>query len=276
MSRIIRICFNLLALVATTAGAATNVVMQAEYRFPTITLDTTPVDSLTTLERFESSFQQNTERIFTDRFHPLLTMQWNLNAASLSVAEFRSQPTDAARKALTRSVATSARAAVIDLPIVMWLEGRKGFFVDLLKNSVEASTEAAVDPLDPSYRAVDKAWWQRLADSKSLNYGLRPFRTSPYAFVSASIRNGDALLLMTHVRYHYSNFAEHQFELAVSMPLSPGLALELGTAYKISAHSETSAVVLKLAKQIGRNGIVHVGMEAQEHPRLIAGISMPL
>lgn len=249
----------------------TNQFMQAEYRLPEIKLQAASPESFTLWEKFESDIQLNAARIFTDRFHPLQTLQWDL-----SLENFRTQPTHTARKALTRTLSTSARAAVVDLPLVLWLEDRQGFLVDLLKSTVEENDEEAVNPLDPSYRATEKSWWQRLADNRNVCFGVRPFRTSPYAYLSTTVRNGEALLLMAHLRYHYSNFAAHQFEVALSMPLSPGLALELGTAYQISEHSDMSVVVLKLAKQIGRHGVVHAGIEVQEHPRFLAGISMPL
>ena len=272
MSRIFWICFSLLAAAATNARAMTNhQVMQAEYRLPEIRLEATSPEPFTLWEQFESSFQLNADRIFSDRFHPLQTAQWDL-----AVEDYRAQPARTARKALTRTLSTSARAAVVELPLVLWLEDRQGFLVDLLKSTVEENDEEAVNPLDPSYRVAEKSWWQRLADNKNICFGVRPFRTSPYAYISSTIRNGDALLLMAHVRYHYSNFAEHQFEVALSMPLSPGLALEFGTAYQLSEHSDMSVVVLKLAKQIGRQGVVHAGVEVQEHPRFLAGISLPL
>ncbi|MGC3958323.1 MAG: hypothetical protein QM813_10395 [Verrucomicrobiota bacterium] len=272
MSRILWICISLLAASAASVRATTNhQVMQAEYRLPEIRLEATSPEPFTSWEHFETAFQRNADRIFTDRFHPLQTTHWEL-----AVDDFRTQPSRTASKALTRTLTTSARSAAVELPLVMWLEDRQGFLVDLLRSTVEENDEEAVNPLDPSYRVTEKSWWQRLADNKNIYFGVRPFRTSPYAYISSTIRNGDTLLLMAHVRYHYSNFAEHQFEVALSMPLSPGLALELGTAYQFTEHSEMSVVVLKLAKQIGQHGVMHAGIEVQEHPRFLAGISLPL
>lgn len=261
----------------STASASTNQVqMQAEYRFPALALEAKELPTHSVWEQFETKFQEFTVQNFSDRFHPLLTLQWSANAANLSMAELRAQPVNAARKALTRSFTSSVREVAAEFPIALWFDDRQGFLTDLLLNSVDAVEEEAVAPLDPSFRAIERSWWQRLSASKNMRFGLRPFRTSPYAFMSTAVRDGENLLLMAHVRYHYSNFAEHRFEVALSMPLSPGLALEFGTAYQIGRNTEISSFVLKLTKQIGKHGLVHIGMEAQEHPRFVTGVAMLL
>lgn len=276
MSLSIRICFGLLAVVSTAHAWTTNQLMQLEYRLPTIALEWSARPPLTFWERFESAFDKNSSTIFIDRFHPLSTMQWNLDVVDLEPEDFSERTGHTARQALARSIRVSAREAALHLPIVMWLEDRQGFLVDLLLNSMDAVEEESVSPLDPSYRVIEQSWWQRLSESKNLRFGLRPFRTSPYAFMSASIWNGDSLVMLAHVRYHYSHFADHRLEVALSFPLSHGLSLDVGTAYQFGNDTEDKKIVVKISKQLGNGGIVHVGMEAQDHPRLLAGISMPL
>lgn len=260
---------------ATPAWAGQQ-AMELEYRLPTITVNWDDQPPVTFWERFETAFDKNATTIFVDRFHPLNTSQWNLDMPDLAAESFQDRTSHAARKALARSVTVSLREAALELPVVMWLEDRQGFLVDLVMDSVDAVEEESVSPLDPSYRVIEKSWWRRLAESRNFRFGLRPFRTSPYAFMSASFWSGDSLVMLAHVRYHYSHFTDHRFEVALSFPLSPGLSLDVGTAYQIARHTEDKRIVLKLTKQFSNDAIVHVGLEAQDHPRFLAGITMAL
>jgi hypothetical protein len=274
VSFIIRICIGLIALVATSTRASDQNV-QVAYDFPIEYLELPKEKPVTLWERFEYSFELSGEKIFTDRFHPLNTTQWYL-LSDLSAENFREHTARVARNSFSRTIAVSARDAVFDLPFLIWLDDKRGFLVDLLFNSVTTYEELSVAPLDPAYRALERSWWKQLASSKHFAYGLRPFRTSPYAFVSRSFWSGETLLMMAHLRYHYSDFANHQFELALSLPLSDGYAIDLGTAYHFNRHDEAKRMVLKLSKQFDNGGIVHIGMEAQEHPRFLVGFSVPL
>jgi hypothetical protein len=227
-------------------------------------------------EQLEFALERSSEKVFTARFHPLITSQWQVEMDSLSAEEYREYPTRRATSALSRAAVTGLREAAFDLPFFQWLEGRRGFMVDLLLYSVDTVEEESVAPLDPSYHALEQSWWNRLADSKNFCFGLRPFRTSPYAFMSASIWRGDSLLMLAHVRYHYQDFANHQFEVALSLPLANGFSLDAGTAYRLSRRDESNRMVLKLSKQFADGGVMHIGVEAQDHPKFVMGVSLPL
>lgn len=274
MNFVIQVCIGLVALVAVSTRASEQ-RMQLEYAVPRFELETPRAAPITMWERFEYTFELSGEKIFTDRFHPLNTTQWYL-MSDLSAEGFRDHTARTARNAFSRTIAVSAREAVFDLPFLIWLDDKRGFLVDLLFNSVDTYEELSVAPLDPSYRALERSWWKRLASNKHFTYGIRPFRTSPYAFVSRSFWSGDTLLMLAHLRYHYSDFANHQFELAVSLPLTDGYAIDLGTAHQFNRHDEVTRMVLKLSKQFDNGGVVHIGLEAQEHPRFLLGFSVPL
>ena len=72
-----------------------------------------------------------------------------------------------------------------------------------------------------------------------------------------------------------SLFAEHRFEVALSVPLGRGLGLDLGTSYQFGRHGHQQGLVVKLLKEFKSGGILHVSMEAREHPALFAGIALP-
>jgi hypothetical protein len=140
---------------------------------------------------------------------------------------------------------------------------------------VDSVAEEEVAPLDLRYRPVERSWWQGLSDSGGVHYGIRPFRTSPYTFVSLGIKQGDDLLMLANVRYYYRNFADHRFEIALSVPLAQGLAFDVGTSYQFGRHAAEGGVVVKLFKEFKSGGILHVGAEVREHPAFFAGMAFP-
>jgi hypothetical protein len=270
-----RICIGLVALLAIGARANSN-QMQLAYELPSHVLGRPVEASPTFWERFELAYSQRSDRVFTDRFHSLNTLNWQMEMASRGAAEFQDHTTRVARGAFSRSVTTSFRETALELSFVTWLEGRRGLLADFLRQAVVTVDEEAVSPLDPSYRVLERSWWHRLAESRDFHYGIRPFRTSPYVFVSKGFWSGDTLLGLMDLRYHYRNLAEHQFECALSVPLAHNFALDIGTAYQLRPQDEALKMVLKISKQLERGGIVHVGLDVQEHPRFQFGVSIPL
>ncbi len=157
-----------------------------------------------------------------------------------------------------------------------WLDGQRGFVADFVLDSLDTVEEESINPLNPSYRVLEKSWWRRLSERRGFRYGLRPFQISPYAFVSTGIWRKESLLAMAHMRYHYRHFSEHHFELSLSVPVSRGVSFDVGAAKLLGRQSEATKLVLKLSKQLAGGGIVHVGMEAKDHPTFLVGMSVPL
>lgn len=269
-----RIC-TALAVLVTLGAAADTPHIHLEYDLSARLVLQSPPTPDNLWERFEVETDRNLDRFFNARFHPLHTAQLFLQP-NFSSRDIHDMTTRAARGSISRSASVALRDIAMELPIMTWLEGQRNFLVSVLLNSVNSVEEASVAPLDPSYRALERSWWNRLSNNRNFSFGLRPFRTSPYAFMSASIWNGDSLVMLTHVRYHYEDFADHRFELAFSFPLSSGISLDLGTAYHLARHYEAQNVVLKLAKQFTNGGIAHLGIEVQEHPRFVVGFAMQL
>ena len=82
--------------------------------------------------------------------------------------------------------------------------------------------------------------------------------------------------VLVHLRYHFQQFTEHKFELALSVPLAHGFAIDVGTAYQFGRETEQRQMVLKLSKQMRNGGILYVGMEAQQRPTFLVGVALPL
>jgi hypothetical protein len=226
-------------------------------------------------DRLKVSFDQNTDGQFADRFHPFKLMDWSIELANRPPEDFRERTTSVAHHAVTKSVINSVRETTVDLPMMLWLKESQGFLADLLRNSVGNVEEEAVAPLDLSYGVVERSWWRRLSEGGAVRYGLRPFRTAPYAFLSLAVKDGDSLVLLTHVRYHYRLFGDHQFEIALSLPLTFGFAIDIGTSYEFGRYGEEKRSTVKLVKELKSGGIVHLGLEAKERPALLAGITFP-
>ena len=237
-------------------------------------LQSPPGESM--LDRFRVEFDQRVDELFTDRFHPFNVMNWSVELANKGVSDLvRDRAASVGRNALTKSAGDGLREATVDLPILQWLKERQGFLADFLVNSLDEVDEEEVAPLDVSYRLTERSWWRRLSESDNVRYGLRPFTTSPYAFLSLAIKDGDDLLMLAHLRYHYRDFAEHLFEIAVSVPLTHGFAVDLGTSYQFGRQDGEGALVVKFFKQFKSGGILHVGVEARQSSAFFAGIAFP-
>ena len=250
--------------------------MQLDYKSPNIVILSPKALPDTFLERFEFAFGYNSEKIFIDRFHPINALDWYSESHD-AVTELRGErATRLAANAFTQSITTGLREAAIDLPFMDWLDSNRGFVADLVLDSLDSVEEEAVNPLNPSYRILEKSWWKRLSETRGFRYGIRPFQISPYAFLSTGIWNNGSLLAMAHLRYHYRHLSEHQVELVLSIPLTHEIAFDIGTAYKAGRHIEEKTLVLKLSKQFRNGGIVHIGMEAQQRPTFLVGMSLPL
>ena len=249
--------------------------MELYYKPPVIVVRSPDEIPVTFWERFEFEFENSSETIFTDRFHSFKSLDWYLEADG-DASAFGERATRLASRSLSRSAGVGFRRAVIEEPFVAWLKEQPSVVTELILYALDTEDEDAVAPLDPTYHTRERSWWNQLSERPGFRYGLRPFQESPYAFVSSGIWRGDSLLALAHVRYHYRRFADHQFELAMSVPLAPSIALDLGTAYQFGRHDDVKKIVVKLSKQLRNGGVVHIGVEAQDRPTFLVGVSMPL
>jgi hypothetical protein len=216
------------------------------------------------------SCNRNLDGLFANQFHPLVVMNWNIRFDNSSASSAAS----AASHALSQSVVYGAREATIDLPVISWLESHQSWLADFLCNSLGSVEEEAVSPMKLSYEAVEQSWWKRLSTSDSLCYGVRPFKTNPYAFLSWAIRDGNQTIILSHLRYHYENFGDHNFEFALSVPLANRCSFDLGTSYQFGHHEEQKKLALKFSRAFRLGGILNVGFELQRHPVLLAGLAV--
>ena len=223
-------------------------------------------------ERFNYAFESDVNDRFADALQPLNAVRWNVDLRGRDFSDsFRARASSRAQFAFARSVQYGLREAAVEIPVMTWFDDYDGWFAHVLRDSVDNVDEEVQEPLSLSYRGVQRSWWRNLA-SGGTHFGVRPFRTSPYAYVSHGFSDGERTILLTHVRYYYDRFSNHRVELALSLPLSYGMAFDCASAYQPGAHDEERLVV-KLVKELKGFGIAHVGFEVKQHPALIAGIS---
>jgi hypothetical protein len=226
---------------------------------------------------FKVAFDHRAAGVFEDQFHPFNLGNWNALWRDRGFSQLSDYQSGVARHAFVDTFRSSARDAALglDLPVLEWMRERQGFLADFLWNSLDSVEEQSVSPLDPSYRSVERSWWNEQSDGSPLRYGVRPFRTDPYAYLSWAIKDGDTVWLLGNARYHFRNFGDHDFELALSLPIAQGFSADLGTSYQFGTHPAEKKVVLKLLKTLKSGGILHVALEARQQPTLIAGITLP-
>jgi hypothetical protein len=264
------ICVATLFTVVMHAG---DQAVQLQYGGPTATLESPPGESIRDV--FSAAFDRRVNEQFADQFHPFNQMNWIRASVDQEASYLSDRATSAACNAFSKSAVYGLTESTVDVPILLWLQERQGILADFFRRAVGNVGEEAVAPLDPSYRLAEQSWWKRLEEKNEVRYGIRPFTTSPYAFLSFVLKEGGTACLLGHVRYHYVSLAEHRFDVALSLPLGRGLGLDLGTSCQFGRHGHQEGLVVKLLKEFKNGGIVHLSMEAREYTAVLAGIALP-
>ena len=223
--------------------------------------------------RFKSAFEERTAENLADRFHPFSSLSWSLRLEDAGFDDFQERTTRSTRKALTRSITQGIREATVDLPLMTWLKERQGLLADFLRNSMGNVREEEVSPGELSYHLVERSWWDRLSETGGLRYGIRPFRTTPYAYAGIALKDGEKVFMLANIRYVFREFTRHKFELALSIPLTQGFAIDVGASYQLDGTETKKQLTLKLFKQFNSGSVCYLAMEAREHPALYAGLS---
>jgi len=229
-------------------------------------------------QRVDFSFHHRADDAFTDSFHPFRLIQRDGDGQIRLFDESIDHPAEMAQDSLSDAFSSSVRDAALsmNLPFVVWLKEREGFLSNFLWDSIDSVEEETVDPLDLTYRRSERSWWNDVSKRGKVRVGLRPFNTNPYAFLSWRLKDSERVRLLGHLRYRYKGFSDHSFELGLSMPMARGLSLDFGTSYRIGRREDQQSLVFRLTKSFARDAVAYIGVEAQQQPVLIAGISIPL
>ena len=237
-----------------------------------VTVQSPPPTPLFFWERFDFAFDDKANGIFADALQPLNVIQWNVDLRGRDFSDnFRELAARRARGAMMKSIEYGTREAAVELPFMVWLDDHDTWFANLLRDTVDNMYEETASPLDAPQTSVQQSWWRNEARNGT-HYGIRPLRTSPYAYVSHGISDGERTILLAHARYYYDRFTHQRAELALSVPLDYGMTFDVGSAWQLEGH-DRSRFVVKLIKELKGGGTAHIGFEVRQHPALIAGIT---
>ena len=265
-----------LALLASLSVHATDSLINLETAPRDFLPKKTPDESSLSLwERFDHAFPERAEVEFSDTFHPFNMIKRDGEGRVRLFDERFDDTVEMANDALYGSVNASLRDAALamNFPIMIWLRDQEDFFANLLWDSLDSVEEQSVSPLDLSYHQAERSWWNEVAKSSRLRFGLRPINTNPYAFLSWRLRNSERVWLLGHMRYRFRNFSDHSFELGLSLPLANRLSFDFGTCYRLDQETAHKSLVCKLTKYLANDAVLFAGVEVQSHPVLIAGVS---
>jgi hypothetical protein len=256
---------------AVVARAADTTASPTDAKFA-VSLLSPPPQPVFPWQRFDFAFDDKANGIFADALQPLNVIRWNVDLRGKDFSDnFRDRASSRARGAFTHTLEYSGREAVVELPVMVWLDEHGSWIADLLRGSIGNVNEENAGPMDISHDSVQQSWWRNEA-SRGLEYGIRPFRTSPYAYLSEAIRDGERTILLAHVRYYYDLFEHHRAEVGFSVPLDFGMTLDVGNSYQFGGDDQQRFAV-KLVKDLKGGGAAHLGFEVRQHTALIAGVT---
>jgi hypothetical protein len=237
-----------------------------------LSLVSPPPEPVLFWQRFDYSFDNKANDIFADALQPLNVIRWNVDLRGRDFSDsLRERADSRARGAFLRTAEYGGRDAAMEMPLLLWLDDHQSWFANLLRGSIDNTTEEAVRPLDATREGFEQARWRDEA-SRGTHYGIRPLRTSPYAYVSRGFSDGERTVLLAHMRYYYERFARHRVEVAFSVPLAYAMSFDVGSSYEFVSHDQ-QRVTMKLVKQLKGGGMAFTGFEVRQHSALIAGIT---
>ena len=262
------------AATLTVAAHAADQDSTPQFTSFALSLETPPNEPLFFWDHFDYAFEEDVNDVFVDALNPINSIRWNLEAPGPVFSNhFYRRTSEASRGAMLDSFTYSSREAAVEMPAMFWLDDHQGWLADLIRDSVGNVAEESIAASSPSFRAVEQSWWRTLLKGDGTYYGVRPLRTSPYAYIGRSVRDGgNNVVFLANVRYYYDRYSQHRFELAGSIPLAYGLSIDMGSSYQFGTYDDRRFSV-KLLKELKGGGIAHIGFEEHQHPTMIAGIT---
>jgi len=266
-------------VVAAEARAADLSTIVIYEPHPVLLYDNLPQEEPATFwGLFNVAFDHRAPGVFQDQFNPLNFREWNSQDGNVShFTDYNADNVAMARHAFSSAFRSSAQEAALDLdlPVLEWLRKQQGFPAGLLWNSLDSVDERSVSPLYPSYRSNERSWWDEQSESSALHYGVRLFRTDPYAFLSWRIHDWQRVWLLGDARYYYRIFGGQRLELALSTPVVDGFSIEFGASCDFGIHQAEQKIGLKMLKTFKSGCALQLALEARQQPRLVASITMP-
>jgi hypothetical protein len=162
--------------------------------------------------------------------------------------------------------ADSLRTAAMDLlPLDRWADFWQAHLLNFIVGAIGNSEERHIDLMSSSYSAVRYSW-ESANEGTALNWGVRPWGTSPYLYFIAQGGHLDGRSLITlEGRAQYTVLGSTKLEGRLTFQLPASFRLAAGTSIDpscIGAHNPNSIphIALTLERTIRRTGAIPDGV----------------
>lgn len=119
------------------------------------------------------------------------------------------------------------------------IENTEDYLHDFIVGSIGSVEEEKIKPTNLLPQYAEQSWWKKVRNNGVLRYGIRPFRTSPYAYLSMKVKDDDGSeLFLFHLRYRFKSLESHKAEALFAIPLRYGWELNTGFEYSSSKRDE--------------------------------------
>jgi len=220
-------CTAALPLQAASTDRTNQVVIS--YPPPFLTLE--PAERSDVLnERFFQEVMTSDSIVF-DRFSgPSSRLDWERRQNRLGYASLDTFNSDGAKMFATMGLG-SLRTAAIEVLFDRWQDYWLGGLTDFIAGTIGNPQEEHIQVASISYSAVRSSWERENANG-GIQWGLRPWRTSPYFYLLAHAGRWDGQPLITlEGRAGYTFLGSTHIEGRVSLPLPASFRIAAGGSF---------------------------------------------
>ena len=239
-------------VMAATAASTNDAAIS--YVLPSITLESTEPSEVL-IDRF---FQEavRADSIVFDRFSgPASQLGWTRLQNDLGYGAFDRYNAEGLRMMRTIGFDSLRTAAIEVLPLNLWQDHWQGWLANLLMGTLGNPEEEHLQMTSISYSAV-RSSWENMNEHAGVQWGFRPWRTSPYVYflAHAGRLNGQPLVTFEG-RAGYSLFgstrmeARLAFQLPASFRIAGGASVDPG---RMSAHDPAATHVAVTLERVIR------------------------
>jgi len=222
-----------------------------------------------------------------DRFEQLVTRRWMSLFVHSSTFESVSPERieSIGKNALTKSVIQSGREILLETSLALnirdYLDDTLQGAGQFIMTSLGSVDEEEIETVSLDFQGTGYSWWNELRRGNRIRYGIRPFRTSPYAFMGLRLNDGaDGELLFANLRYYFYRFESHRVEALFTVPLVDKWNFNTGVAYSNADQDiedgRELAWTLRLERplwEVNPYGSFFVSADVGQESRILFGLS---
>jgi hypothetical protein len=147
----------------------------------------------------------------------------------------------------------SLRTAALEvLPLGLWQDYWQSRLADFIAGTIANPQEEHVNLTSGSFSAL-RFSWERMNDSAGIHWGLRPWRTSPYAYFLAHAGHFDGQSLVTvEARAGYKLLGATSMEGRLTFQLPGGFRLAAGRSFDLTSGGAAGGIAEHLGVTLER------------------------